>query len=104
MKALFEFSEFGVPYADSVKKYFSDSPMEHKKEIVSYMKNCGTEKCVCGIAKDAVDGTKIGTRKIFSDGTYSWTNDLTYYVEKYNLQLGDDFTKHVLKHFRVDRP
>ena len=31
-----------------------------------------------------------------NDGIYSWSNDLAYYVEKYNLRLPADFVNHVL--------
>lgn len=96
MKTLFIFSEFGVPNACSITKFFSETPYEHKNAVVSYMKTRGTVKCVCGLANDVVSGEAIGTRTIIHDGEYSWTNDLIYYVEKYNLKLPDDFIRYVL--------
>lgn len=96
LKALMNYIEFGVPNAESINKYFSESPYEHQEELISYMRTCGKEKCVCGLAYDVVNNESLGTRKILNDGTYSWTNDLIYYVEKYNLLLPDDFIQHVL--------
>ena len=96
LKTLFNFSEFGVPNADSITKYFSKTPYEHKNEVISYMKTSGKEKCVCGLAYDVVTGEVIGTRKIIHDNKYSWTSYLIYYIEKYNLKLNDEFIQHVL--------
>jgi hypothetical protein len=32
---------------------------------------------------------------LFTDGEYLWRVDLAYYVEKYHLQLPDDFLTHM---------
>lgn len=31
-----------------------------------------------------------------NDGQYSWDNDLSWYAQKYNLVLPDDFKNHIL--------
>ena len=37
----------------------------------------------------------IGPPDVWTDGTWAWTSDVMYYVEKYHIQLPDDFLKHM---------
>ena len=34
---------------------------------------------------------------VLGDNKYIWSNELIYYVEKYNAELPDEFIKHILK-------
>ena len=38
---------------------------------------------------------------VLGDNKYIWSNELIYYVEKYNAELPDEFIKHILKDLEV---
>ena len=45
---------------------------------------------------DVIAGKRINSEWVLhSDGVYEWTSDITYYYEKYNLILPQDFINHV---------
>jgi hypothetical protein len=48
-------------------------------------------------SRDIVDGEgeKAGGASILTDGTWVWRLDLRYYLEKYHVQLDDEFMQHV---------
>ena len=46
---------------------------------------------------DIFSGERISqTKSILTDGEFSWSNSLVYYVQKYNLQLPADFLNKIL--------
>ena len=79
----------------------TESKIEHKGRILYYLKRVGhpyisgmkpSYDVFTGECTKCIDG-------IMSDGEYMWPSDLAYYIEKYNLMLPDDFTKHILQSF-----
>lgn len=61
------------------------------------MKKCNVIAVSPSIKIDVIDRkTNVG-HCLMSDGEYKWTYDLIYYVEKYDMELPDEFIKHVLK-------
>ena len=54
----------------------------------------------CGnVVKDIICPEKgvIGSPDDITDGTWIWPADLVYYVENYDLQLDEEFIKHMAK-------
>lgn len=72
--------------------------IEYKDRIVRYMKNGKISSCSPAIVKDVLSGEPINAPlSCMNDGIYAWRSDLIYYIEKYNINLPDDFIKHVLQ-------
>lgn len=100
MTRLCNYTEYGADNGISMKHHFESKPYLGKEKIILYLKNKGKLTMVrMEMAKDRLTGEQIkGMRDLglFTDGEYSWWNDLAYYVEKYNLRLPKEFEEHVL--------
>lgn len=73
-------------------------PYDGKKEIIDYLRKGGTEDMISfAIKKDVFSGEKLKGNDIGrSNDRYTWWTSLAHYVEKYNLQLPDEFVNYVL--------
>lgn len=77
----------------------SDSPVPHKDVIVGYLKHGGRQGSMtpCWIT-DVFTGERV--RGVSDNGReddeYCWSEQLAYYVERYNLVLPEDFVEHIL--------
>lgn len=96
-KILFKYKEFGMENGPSIKDYFSDTPHPNKSEIIKYLKNGTVILPASGYYDDIVTGqcTHI-TIAIMTDGEYDWLSVFPYYVEKYNLQLPEEFIRKII--------
>jgi hypothetical protein len=67
-------------------------------EILSYLKNGKVVFFAPSRSVDVLSGEIIGpTKCILTDGEFSWSDSLGYYVEKYNLLLPAEFTKKIIQ-------
>lgn len=82
----------------SLKDNISNSPIEEKQKILSYLKNKNYIKAVSpGTNFDIFTNDRImGDYLLYSDGEYVWDFRIVYYFEKYNLNIGPGFIKHIL--------
>lgn len=82
----------------SAKNNIGDKPHAEKDKILKHM-NSGTVHIVTASrVVDIFTGEKADRELVhMNDGKYSWSSNLTYHVEKYNLELPDDFVNHILK-------
>ena len=74
-----------------------DVPHTMEQNILHYL-NVGCQfLLIMGIVEDflAPQKTIIGPPNLWTDGTWAWTSDVVYYVEKYHIQLPDDFLMHM---------
>lgn len=72
---------------------------EDKSRLVKYIKEAPTAIRSLGtVSMDVLDAShpEIGPHEIQSDGEWVWPNDLSYYVEKYDVGLEPDFVNHAL--------
>lgn len=97
-----EFYSDGVDrsYVETLPKLadcVSDTPVEHKDEIISYL-NGGEVGLACSaFSHDVFTGEQLGIREqTRHDDAYEWGEDLAYYVERYNVRLPQDFVDHIL--------
>ena len=94
------FIEFGqVPGIElpSMKDSFCREPYSGRDRIIEYLKAGKKTYCAVGRARDRFSGEEIpGEWCGMTDGEYSWTSELIYYVEKYNLRLNSDFENKVI--------
>lgn len=69
-----------------------------KKQIINYMKKCRITSFSPAIVHDVLSGERINHElTCMTDGLYAWRSDLIYYIDKYNLNLPEDFIKHIFK-------
>jgi len=81
----------------SMVESFCNYPYEGKEAIVKYLEAGRKTAAACSRAKDAFTGEVIpGERCLMTDGEYSWSSCLSYYVDRYNLRLPPDFERKVL--------
>ena len=83
-----KWKEFNPISDRSMRDDFSERSSPFTKEIVDYLDNGELVIASPSIAVDVFSGEKIGrTNCILTDGEFSWSSSLSYYVEKYNLQI-----------------
>lgn len=81
---------------DEFFKYTTESPIENKNKILTYLKNFDD----CAFTSQPVYDMYTGKMVIDADngktdGVYTWYRSEIYYFEKYNLKLNDDFIQYV---------
>ena len=98
MKSLILFDEFGKGMGfPSMRDFFCKKPYDGMDKVVNYLKNGQVTYVSASENKDVfTNETLPGFRSGMTDGVYSWNSALSYYVQKYNLKLNDDFINHVL--------
>jgi hypothetical protein len=66
-----------------------------KAKILSYLRSGEELLLVAGIVRDPIDPKRpiIGSPHILTDGTWAWSADVAYYVEKYNLRIPEEFVE-----------
>lgn len=76
-----------------------DSPPPEKDKVLKYLKSGKAGAMSPSILYDRVsNGAGIIKNPVcYNDGVYAWRSDVIYYYEKYNIDLPDDFIKHVLR-------
>ena len=91
-----EFSPgMGLP---SIKEHIQREPHKSKAALLKHLRSGQVHMVTASRIVDILSGEKTNIELVFmNDGKYSWTSKIPYYVDKYNLQLPDDFVEHVLK-------
>lgn len=79
--------------ADSVSKFSG----EGYAEAISYLKSGVPFVVAPGLSKDRISGKFeiIGPLILLTDGKYVWPSDLAYYLERYRVELPNDFLCHM---------
>ena len=91
-----------MPHGDDTDQsifFFFYKKIDNKDKICNYLRN-GYVLAACGsVVKDIICPEKgvIGSPDDITDGTWIWPADLVYYVENYDLQLDEEFIKHMAK-------
>jgi len=79
-------------------KTLINKPMEEKEKVVQYMKRSEVIAAAPAIVRDVLNPeVKIPELLLMSDGKYQWRSDIIYYVEKYDLELPEEFVNYVLE-------
>ena len=61
------------------------------------MKKCKIGAVAPAIVTDLINPQiRFGELYMMSDGKYGWRSDVIYYVEKYDMELPEEFVQHVL--------
>ncbi len=69
-----------------------------KEAILTYLRNGKVHMVTASKVVDALTKAQTKIDLVFmNDGSYAWTSAIIYYVDRYNLQLPDEFVNHILK-------
>jgi hypothetical protein len=99
MKKLRRFGFFDTVTIDLRKAQLSEliceSEHEQKANILNYLRGGEPMIMIAGIARDPFDAKHpiIGSPHVLTDGTWAWSADVAYYVDKYNLQIPREFVE-----------
>jgi hypothetical protein len=78
---------------DSIYNFIYKGNPDENAKICQYLES-GVEFIVSpGVTYDVInpDNGTSGIASSYSDGTWLWPGDLSYYVKKYNIKLPDEF-------------
>ncbi len=95
------------PEYPSLKDFLEENPYKCKQKILDYLRTYGILEIPWDPNEERVDCVTADIVKfddlsgMFSDGFFSWTSELIYYVDKHNLRLPRSFERYILKeHFK----
>jgi hypothetical protein len=82
----------------SIKDSIRAKGLEDEDKIAGYLAH-GVPGCVSpGVTFDGLNpGPPIGSLSILTDGKYSWFSDLVYYLQRYHIELPEEFVNHIRK-------
>jgi hypothetical protein len=97
LRPIGRFEEFGYGYgAPSVATARGKRAPRNKAEVVKYLRGGKMFVFSPGIEKDVFDETKLSdSSSIRTDGVYSWPEVLGYYVDRYDIELPEEFEEHM---------
>lgn len=87
---------------DKDKKYppirdLINKPIKEKSKVIEYMKKSKVIAVAPAIVRDIINpNNKIPELFLMTDGKYEWRSDVIYYVEKYDMELPEEFIEYVL--------
>lgn len=89
--------EFNLLAEKSMKDDFSPVPSPFCNKIITYLNNGEIVLASTASAVDVFSGERINqTNCILTDGEYSWSNSLGYYIQKYNLQIPKELENKII--------
>lgn len=92
-----QWKEFNPVANKSMKDDFEDSPSPFTEKIIAYLNKGELTLVSPSSATDVFSGERINqTNCILTDGEYSWSNSLVYYIKKYNLRIPKKFENKIL--------
>jgi hypothetical protein len=78
-----------------------NKPIKEKKKIIEYMKKSQVIAVAPARVYDVINpDNKIPELFIMTDGKYGWRSDVIYYVEKYDMELPEEFIEHALNEIK----
>jgi hypothetical protein len=86
------------PYAKkSMKDDFSQEELPFTSEIIAYLNRGEVVLVSPSCSVDVLSGEIINpTKCVLTDGVFSWSDSLEYYVQKYYLRLPSEFLEKIL--------
>lgn len=74
-----------------------NKPIKEKEKVIKYMRSCTITSASPAIITDLINpDIKFAELYCMTDGKYGWRSDVIYYVEKYDMELPEEFIQHVL--------
>ena len=85
---------------ESLYSNLSDVEYENTEQILNYLKKETFIFVRLDILRDIFTGDTISYENhVLGDNEYVWSDELIYYVEKYNAKLPNEFVNHILKSY-----
>ena len=78
---------------DLLKTVSSTSPREHESDVLNYLRGGTQVFMVPGLAVDLLnpEHVVIGPPNVFTDGEWTWSNELLFYIEHYHIEIPTAF-------------
>ncbi|HEY0254644.1 MAG TPA: hypothetical protein VGC41_24125, partial [Kofleriaceae bacterium] len=68
----------------------------HKAEVVQYLRSAPAIVFSPGVLDDVFDASKDSdSPSVLTDGVFAWSQDIAYYVEKYDIELPRELENHI---------
>jgi hypothetical protein len=97
LNVMARWKEFNPIAEKSMKDDFNSVPSPFVNKIIAYLNNGELVLASSASAIDIFSGERINqTNCILTDGEFSWSNSLGYYVKKYNLQIPKELENKIL--------
>lgn len=73
----------------------SEAPQPNESRILAYLKDGVQFLAIPGTVSDLLSDTEvtIGPPHVFTDGTWAWSADVVYYIQKYHIAVPTDFVQ-----------
>ncbi len=73
------------------------SPHPEKARVLNYLRSARVVTLIPGVFHDELDAARpiIDSPHEVSDGNWTWTLDVPFYFDKYNIRLPDEFVSHM---------
>lgn len=76
-----------------------NKPINEKEKIIEYMKQSKIKAVAPAIITDLINpDIRFAELYFMTDSKYAWRSDVIYYLDKYDMELPEDFIQHALKH------
>jgi hypothetical protein len=99
LKYVGNFQELGYdddPAAPSLLAARGKRTAANKEKVVAYLRSATTYIVSPGREEDVFEARKsAGSASVMTDGVYVWPKTVAYYVETYDVELPEDFEKHM---------
>ncbi len=100
---LLQYKEFGAEEAPSLSSMFAPRKYDGQDKVIDYLKKgkvtlVSTQYDTDAFSRDTI--MPLQTTCILTDGEYSWSSTLPYYVEMYNVRLPKEVEDWILSHYR----
>jgi hypothetical protein len=81
----------------SITESFTERTIEDRAEVLNYLRSAPGVFDVLDVLTDLVNGTDkiMSASSLISDGEWVWRVDSIHYLANYNLDIPDDFLRHV---------
>ena len=87
------------PDAESIFEFINKGKTENKEDICNYLDSGVALIIVPAVTEDVINPEKgnAGVASEYTDGTWLWRGDLSYYVRNYNIKLPEEFLETMKK-------
>lgn len=98
-----ETKEFDGEGHPSIKELIH-KPIKEKEAVIQYLKNGKEIGYAPAIVRDVLNPeVHLPYLEFMHDGKYGWRSDLIYYVEKYDMELPQEFIDHALAQIQAKK-
>ncbi len=77
-------------------KALINKPIEKKKRVLEYLRRGKVIANAAATVRDVLNPDIRLNLFLMSDGKYEWRSDVIYYVDKYDMELPNEFIQHAL--------